>query len=461
MRHLIWVCALASSASVASGQVPDTVPRRAPALRALADSGGLQIPPDCVHSVGGSPSARSADSLCLTRREAIDSALARNPQLRAGVEQVAQARARKVQGTAIPDPAFSYEYSEATGLFGSGQTKDKVVSASLTIPFPDKFRLQNRIGRADVRSTEASLASLRQIVAAQTSQSYDSLLAVLRRRRSLETAKQLADDFLQKTEARFQGGSTPRLDVIRARVQVAQAQNDLIASERDIANARAALNRLIDRPLGAPIAVSDSLALPPPLPPLDVLETAALTSRPELAGAQRLQEGARATTTLAREYWLPDLSFGVVHNYADPGPGVLFTGLSMPLPLFFWQHTRGEIAESRHRELELAASYRDLQAEIGQDVRAAYTTAATALRQTIYIRDVLLPASREAYRIASVSYGLGGSSALEVLEARRELQDAENQYTDALVAANMARSDLERAVGAPLEQLGTGGSRDD
>lgn len=461
MRHLIWVCALAASASVASGQVPDTVPRRSTALRAPADSGGLQIPPDCVHPAGGTPALRGSDSLCLTRREAIDSALTRNPQLRAGAEQVAQARARKVQGTALPDPAFSYEYSEATGLFGSGRAQDKVVSASLTVPFPDKFRLQNRIGRADVRSTEASLTSLRQIIAAQTSQTYDSLLAVLRRRWNLEAAKQLADDFLRKTEARFQAGTTARLDVIRARVDVAQAANDLIASERDVANARSALNRLIDRPLGAPIAVSDSLALPAQLPPLELLESAALSSRPELTGLQRQQEGARATTTLAREFWLPDLSFGVVHNYADPGPGVLFTGLSMPLPVFFWQHTKGEIAEARHRELELAASYRDLQAEIGQDVRNAYTTAATALRQATYIRDELLPAAREAYRIASVSYGLGGSSALEVLEARRALQDAENQYTEALAAANMARADLERAVAAPLEQFGTGGSRND
>ena len=98
---------------------------------------------------------------------------------------------------------------------------------------------------------------------------------------------------------------------------------------------------------------------------------------------------------------------------------------------------------------------------IGQDVRAAYSAAATALRQAIFLRDALLPAAREAYRIASVSYGLGGSSALDVLDARRALRDAENQYTNALASANMSRADLERAAARSLMSFETGGLRND
>jgi outer membrane protein TolC len=55
-----------------------------------------------------------------------------------------------------------------------------------------------------------------------------------------------------------------------------------------------------------------------------------------------------------------------------------------------------------------------------------------------------------------VSYGLGGSSALELLDARQNLLDAENQYTDALAAANDTRAELERAAATPLDSLETG-----
>jgi len=72
----------------------------------------------------------------------------------------------------------------------------------------------------------------------------------------------------------------------------------------------------------------------------------------------------------------------------------------------------------------------------------------------LFLRDELVPAAREAFRVASVSYSLGGSSALEVLDARRTLLDAENQLADALASANIARADLERALGVPLSTLG-------
>src|SRR5258706_888416 len=459
MRHLVWVCALASFSGAAFAQGPDSSLRR-PGIRPPGDSGVLAVPPDCTRKGGGAPDAASKDSLCLTRAETVAAALLRNPQIQAVREQVAQARARKVIGMAIPDPAFSFEVDEATGVLGGG-AKDKVLGASLTIPFPDKFRLNGRIGRAAVQANEAVLPLAQLSLAAQASETYDSLLAALRHRGNQEEAKRQAEEFLRRTEARFAGGTAARLDVIRARVDVAQAENDLIASERDVDNARAALNRLLDRPLSAPIAASDTLAVPPPLPPLEQLEAAALASRPELVSLERQQEGARATTALAREDWLPDFTVGVSHNYADPGPGSLTTGVSLPIPLFFWQHGKGEIAESRHPELDLSATYRDARAQVGQDLRVAYGAAATALRQAIYLRDQLVPAAREAYRIAAVSYGLGGSSALEVLDARRALRDAESQYTDALAAASMTRADLERAAAKPLESIGTGGSHDE
>jgi cobalt-zinc-cadmium efflux system outer membrane protein len=455
MRFVLGAVVVTAQFAISAAAAQDTT--RTGPVRSIADSAIHR--PDCIQAAPARIEGTATDSLCLTRREAITAAIARNPQMVAAKEQVAQARARRVQGVAIPDPSLSFEVDQATGLF-SGQAHDKVLNAALTIPFPDKFRLRGRIGRADIQNTEASLLQLQQSIAAQTSQTYDSILAALRHGENLREAKRLADDFLKKTQARFDAGSTPRLDVIKARVDVAQAENDLIVSEHDVANARSALNRLLDRPLGAAITVADSLAVPPDLPPLDRLEAAALAGRPELAGLERQREGARATTALAREYWFPDLTFGLSHNYADPGPGVLFTGISLPLPVFFWQHTKGEIAEARHRELELDAGLKDLRSQVGLDVRTTYATAITSLRQVIFLRDQLVPSAREAYRIASVSYGLGGSSALEVLDARRVLRDAENQFTDALAAANIARADLERAVGRPLDAAATGGTHD-
>jgi outer membrane protein TolC len=243
--------------------------------------------------------------------------------------------------------------------------------------------------------------------------------------------------------------------VIKAQVDLAQAENQLIANERDLVTATTSLNRLLGQPVSTLLEPRDTLSVPPPLPDLTTLVPIALASRPELLSAESQIAGARASTALAREAWLPDLVLGAVRdNVQSPSPLYSF-GISMPVPIFFWQYTAGTVAEARHRVGQLVATAADLRAQVEQDLRATYASANTALRQVIYIRDQLLPSAREAYRVASVSYGLGGSSALDVVDARRTLLDAESAYADALGQANSARADLERAVGAPIDPVGT------
>ncbi|MDB4912498.1 MAG: outer rane efflux protein [Gemmatimonadetes bacterium] len=401
------------------------------------------------------PGPLRGDSLMLTRDAAIASALANNPQLDIAREQTAQARARQVSGAAIPDPALTYSYDNQPGFLRLGSAEQRNAAVGIQIPFPNKFSLRNRIGAADVHAAEFSYTGLRQQLAAQTSGAYDTLLVAYRHRDIFRTSRDLAQDFLKKTQARFEGGTAAKLDVTRAQVAVAQAENNLIGAERDIRNAANALDRYIGQRIGTPVVPSDSLSVPLPLPDVNELEAAALDMRPELSGLAAQQAGARATTTLAKQYWVPDLTLAAQKDYGPDGGGMLYSaGIALPVPIFFWQHNKGEIAESQHRERELTATVRDARAQVSQDVRAAYANADAAIRQAIYIRDALLPSAREAYRVASVSYGLGGLSSLEVLDARRELLDAETQYADALTAANSARADLERAAATPLTRFG-------
>jgi cobalt-zinc-cadmium efflux system outer membrane protein len=387
-------------------------------------------------------------TLTLTRQQAIDLALAQNPQLRASREQVAEARARVVQARAIPDPAFTATVVGQPGPLSPSGATEHDYGIGLTIPFPDRIRLKSQVAGADVQSAQFSTEQLRQQIASQTSQTYDSLLVALRHEDNFRQARDLAQQFLTRTEARFNAGTAPRLDVIKAKVDLAQAQNQMIAGERDITNARAALNRLMGRLLGAPLTPADSLSLPDTLPPLEPLEARALQARPELRGLAAQRAGASAGTTLAKEFWLPDFNVAVTRLDVTRTAPTYDTGIGLSFPLFFWQHTGGEVAESQHRELELAATDRDLRAQVSQEVRAAYTSAATALQQARYLRDELLPEAEQAFHIASVSYGLGGSSALEVLDAKRTLLDAQTQYADALGAANDAVAQLLLAIGA-------------
>jgi cobalt-zinc-cadmium efflux system outer membrane protein len=396
--------------------------------------------------------------LRITRQQAIREALARNPTLQMSREQVAQARARVTQAKALPEPALSASIVGQPGAFRPRAGNENDLSVGITIPYPGRILLRGQSARAELESIDESYSLQRQLVVFQTNQAYDSLLVSLRHRQDLEEARKLTQEFLDKTQARFNAGTVPKLDVIKAQVGVAQAENDLIANERGVANARAALNRLLGRVLGASIDAVDSLTIPSVPPDFAQLESIAMARRPELRGLASEQVGARAEQKLAQQYFLPDVDFSITRTRVYGETAQYETGIGIALPIFLWQHQRGEVAEARHRESELAAQYRDVAAQVGEDLRNAYATASTSYRQAVYLRDQLLPSAREAHRIASASYALGGSSALEVIDAQRTLLDAQTQYAAALAAVNDAVADLERATGAPLSSLSSGGS---
>jgi cobalt-zinc-cadmium efflux system outer membrane protein len=430
------IAALTFVGSAASAQIPGQAP-----------------PPD---SISARSVAFPADTLRLSRRDAIAQALAHNPQLEIARAQIGQARARKVEATSLPDPAVSASLDEQGRLFQSGSTGQKNVALDMLVPFPNKLRLQGKIAQADVASSEFSYAQQRQLIAAQTSEAYDSLLVALKHRADLTEAESLARDFLAKTQARFNAGTAAKLDVIRATVTLAQASTDLLANALDVQTTGSALERLVGRSQEEVVVPTDTLEVPNALPPLERVVEAGLAARPELASIRAQRLGAKANTSLAKQFWLPDLVLGVSRDYNQPDPAVFSTGLAFPLPIFFWQHTRGQIAEASFRERELSATERDVVAAVTQDLRDAYANARVALQQAVFIRDQLLPSARAAYRAASASYTLGGSSALDVLDARRSLLDAETQYADALAAVNISLAELERAVAVPLTSLGTG-----
>src|SRR5690242_7299220 len=197
--------------------------------------------------------APARDSIALTRAAAIGAALARNPQLDVAREQAAQARARRTQAVAIPDPTATASLDDQPGFLQLGRAQSRNVVVGLDVPFPDKFRLRNRIASADVRSADLSIESVRQSLVAATSAAYDTLLVANRHHAIVTMSRDLAADFLKKTQARYEGGTAAKLDVIRAQVALAQAENDLIGTARDIQTASDALDRLIGQPIGTPV----------------------------------------------------------------------------------------------------------------------------------------------------------------------------------------------------------------
>jgi len=235
MRLILGLCALAISGGALSAQTLDAT-RQTSARNPYA------------------PRLQGADSLHLTRHQAIVEALTRNAQLEIAREQTAQARARRATGISIPDPILTAGYDQLNGPLSFGGAPSRPVSIDLAVPFPTKFRLNSRIGWADIHASESNYRLQQQTIALQASATYDTLLIALKNRDILRETRTLTSDFLNRTQARYEAGTAAKLDVIQAQVSLAQSDNDLIANERDIATAQASLNRTLGRVIGASIS---------------------------------------------------------------------------------------------------------------------------------------------------------------------------------------------------------------
>ena len=402
--------------------------------------------------LGAGPAGRTAlnPPRRLTRAEAVQEALTRNPALAAAREQVEEAKAGITIATAWSDPSLVTESDQLTSFFKPHSASERDFGLQFTVPFPNRTRLNGRVARATWQQMQYALTQLQQQTVAQTAQAYDAILVALRHHEDLLQSQEMSRQFLEKTEARYRAGTAAKLDVLKARVDLSKTTNDLIANEHATTTARAGLNRLLGRPVRSELEPTDTLEVLAAFPDFIALKELAINSRPELLSMTVQQDAARDSTTLAKQYWMPDLNLTLWRSHIVGAPDSYKFDGGISLPLLFWQHDKGAIAQARHHERELTATGADLLNQVMLDVQTTYSAATTAWRQATYLRDELLPEAQAAYKAAFASYSLGGSSALDLLDAKGTLLDAESQYTDALGAVNAARADLERAVGASL-----------
>ncbi|HEY4246795.1 MAG TPA: TolC family protein [Lacunisphaera sp.] len=392
----------------------------------------------------------------LSRVQAVQEALAHNPAIIAAREQVEEAKAGVTIATAWADPALVTESDQLTSFFKPHSASERDYGLQFTVPYPNRTRLNGKVARAAWQQMQYALTQLQQQTAAQTVQAYDAILVALRHHDDLLQSQEMSRQFLEKTEARYRAGTAAKLDALKARVDFSKTTNDLIANEHMTATARAGLNRLLGRPGRSELELADALDVLEPVPDFSALRELAMNSRPELLSMTVQQEAARNSTTLAKQYWVPDLNLTLWRSHIVGAPDSYKFDGGISLPLLFWQHQKGAITQAKHHERELVATGSDLVNQVMLDVETAYSAATTAWRQAVYLRDELLPEAHAAYKAAFASYSLGGSSALELLDSKGTLLDAESQYTDALGAVNDARADLERAVGAPLPAISPG-----
>lgn len=357
----------------------------------------------------------------------------------------------------------------------------------------DPARLGIRVAAADRDRAAASLVRQVQETVAAVERAYWNLVAVRREVDVRREAVALAEEQLDETQTRIEGGAAPETEIAQPRAELERRRGELIASRETVARAESALKLLIlgddDAELWATrlVPVEDAAAEVVPVDAAGAMD-AALARRPEIGAAAAVVERRRAETAFARDGVRPALDavvsydrFGLaggqnpragavpgfpteVPPALEGGWGDSFAGLGdgdfydarvalvFEVPLGN-RAARAAASTARHAERQAEATL----AATRKTVRAEVWNAAAAL-ETAGQRIEAARAAREAAEVQLQSerdrFGVGLSTNFLLLTRQNDLERARLDEIAALTDYRTARTEMGRATGSLLADRG-------
>ncbi|MFN7918279.1 MAG: TolC family protein [Vicinamibacterales bacterium] len=357
------------------------------------------------------------------------------------------------RGRAIREANIRAAAQRPNPELGGEATRD-TPHQSLTFGLPIEIGSQRRrridvareeLSLADV-DVQASLAAMRR----QVRESFYGVLAADQQVQNAEAVRDIAVRLRDATQARFEAGAVPRLDVMQATLGVSRAEADLDLARSTRLAAQAALNAVLDLPPQQQITLAGSLDDHTNTPPFDTTLDAALSTNTELVGLDReiAVEGRRLELLRAQRTPVPVFSAGALFNAPGEFSVAPSASFSVGIPLF--SRNQGEIAASLATAAQLRGARDAARRRVENAVWAAQQQVDTARRRVATFRRELLPVATELESLSEESYQAGRTSVLGVLDSQRNLRDISRDAVQALLDLHLALAELEELRGSPL-----------
>jgi outer membrane protein TolC len=383
----------------------------------------------------------------LSLDQCIDIALERHPLIVGSSDRHQAALARIRQAKAIPFPSIGYNSDMQPHFLDFVNSGEAYLGVDQTFELPVKRRTRGQIAEHESREVETDIEAVKLEVIFHVRRSFYELLLAEEKLAYAKQDLELARDYSQKAELKLAAGDVARVEVLRARVEALRAANAVKVAMNDVDLAKARLNYHLARGRSAPIEIAGQLQIPFIDLNLEELQAEALRLRPELRRLQFSVKKEDLVQKNARLSNLPDLDFNLSrHRLAGEPTSWSFT-VSAPLPFLFQQRQKAEVAESQANARALQRESEHARNTVSVEVEEAYTNAQKARDQILLYQKEILPQAQEVLEMFTFSYQEGEIGGIELIEARRTLNESRKSYADALFEYAATLATLEKAVG--------------
>ncbi|KAF0176847.1 MAG: Outer membrane efflux protein [Limisphaerales bacterium] len=346
-----------------------------------------------------------------------------------------------------PDQAWGVRVQITQSIYEGGKIESAKRTADLT---RDQALLQHQTVLADT------------VLAVRVN--YDDALLAVQQIVVQEASIELLKKELQDNQRRFEAGTVPRFNVLRAEVELANARPKLIRARNALRIAKNNLANLLgyDVPRTVvediPLQLSGKLEADPTPIELPIALAKALEQRTELAALRKAERLRQEAITNAEAGRKPSAQI-----YA--GVGSKSSRFSQHLTRDIsgwdvgWQASwnifdgwlvKGKVAEAAALHRKSQEELDDFSRRIELDVRTSYSNFIEA-KEVLESQKKVQEQAEEALRLANARTEAGTGTQLDVLNAQTALTEARTTQILALRDYSVARARLERAMGVTLK----------
>jgi outer membrane protein, multidrug efflux system len=406
----------------------------------------------------------------------VDEALANNLDLQAAIARVELARAQVKLAQAAQLPILSWgadaQRSRSTRVgtnplppgFSPLTTDYRLaLDASYEVDLWGKYQTSTRAAQNDLLASEYARETVRTAVAAEVARTYFALIAADAELALLQDTLSLREETVKLQTDRAQGGVIGEYDLAQAKAERDAVAANVATTQRAVSQLESALAVLTGRSprqVFSPAVPRESslakLLVVPSVP--EGLPSAMLERRPDVRQLEKSIAAASLRIDRAHLDFLPSLSLTGALGTESGALQHLFTG-----PSFIWSVAAGLvqpllITHALEANVDIAVATREeLVANYRQTVQAVFKDAHDALVANEATRAALAAQTsrtdnlHRAYELSDLRYKAGYSPYLEVLDAQRELLQAQTLQILAARDVRLALVDLAKALGGGWE----------
>jgi outer membrane protein TolC len=376
------------------------------------------------------------------------SAMAGNAGLKSRFSEYKAALAQVPQAHALDDPQFTYGYflekmeTQEEHRFGIMQT----------FPWFGKLQARTDAAAATARAAGKRFESARLEVLAKTKSAYFEF-AYLGRAVAIARANlDLLKHFEEVAQARYRTGMGTHPDIIRAQIELALFEDELVTLQRTkkpmVAKVNAQLNRSAELDLPWP----PQATMPP-----ERIDEARIIARlqeknPELSALAFEISAARSQAELAQKRYWPDITLGLERMQMDTPnrmPDAYLATISINLPLWTESYNAG-VQQARSMELKAAQSKTQMENNLASEAAELMFGVEDSRRKATLYQSVLIPKAKEMLDVSEQAYRTGSIDFLNLIDAQRKVLTFELAYERALADHLVNTAQLEALLGGIL-----------